>query len=140
MRSIFLSFLLSFLLSGGCGAQAPVAETSMALGTGDGLQPSDVGSVLVLVLGDATCARALQPVSPLDDPELEVLSHALFTADGAAKHLSLPADRQLVFYVEAYRSMDGSGAHIGRGCAEATLTAGKSSGVSITITADPPKS
>jgi hypothetical protein len=126
---------LVFMLLCGCGVEAPVAETSMSLGTGDGLSPSDVGSVMVLVLGNATCARTLQPPSPLDDPDVQVVAHALFTADGAAKHLSLPADRPLAFYVEAYRSADGSGARIGRGCAEATLAAGKSSGVSITITA-----
>jgi hypothetical protein len=130
MRAIVVFMML------GCAAEAPVGETSMSLGTGEGLSPADVGSVLVLVLGNAGCARALQAPSPLDDPELQVLAHALFAADGAAKHLSLPADRPLAFYVEAYRSMDGSGGHIGRGCAEATLAAGRSSGVSITITAD----
>jgi hypothetical protein len=129
MRVLALSLWLC-----ACGAEVPIGETSMSLGT-DGLSPSDVGSVMVLVLGNAGCTRALQPATPLDDPDFEVLAHALFAADGAAKHLSLPAGRPLAFYVEAYKSQDGSGARIGRGCAEATLQAGKSSGVSITITA-----
>jgi hypothetical protein len=110
----------------------------MSLHTAGSLGMGDVGSVVLLVLeGDkASCKRALEPASPLDDPELDVVRHALFTVDGAAKHLSLPADRPLVFYVEAYRSADGSGNRVGRGCSEATLDAGKSSGVSIVISAD----
>jgi hypothetical protein len=132
-----LSFLLARFFLLGCSGELPVAETSMSLGTA-GLSPSDLGSVMVLVLGNGTCARALLPPSPLDDPELEVLRHALFTVDGAAKHLSIPAERKLVFYVEAYRSADGSGPRLGRGCAEATLQSGSSTGVSITISADSP--
>ena len=54
----------------------------------------------------ASCMRALQPESPLDDPELEVVRHALFTVDGAAKHLSgIPAGDPLVFYAEAFQSI-----------------------------------
>jgi hypothetical protein len=130
--------VLLCILAMGCGSDLPATETQMSLHTAGSLGMGDVGSVVLLVLAGnkATCKRALEPASPLDDPELDVVRHALFTVDGAAKHLSLPADRKLVFYVEAYRSQDGSGNRVGRGCTEATLDADKSSGVSITITAD----
>ena len=129
---------LLWLASGCGGGDRTVESVPMALHTESGLNPADVQSVEVLVLGGerATCARALQPQSPLDDPELDVLRHALFTVDGSAKHLSgIPADRPLVFYVEAFKSPDGQRPRIGRGCAEETLAAGKSSGVSISIEA-----
>jgi hypothetical protein len=123
----------------GCGGAPTVAAVQMALGADSGLSAADVGSVEILVLGGdrATCERALEPQSPLDDPELEVLRHALFTVDGTAKHLAdIPADQHLVFYAEAFRSPDGVRPRVGRGCTEATLAAGKSSGVSLVITAN----
>jgi hypothetical protein len=132
------ALLLVGFLAAGCGADATVGEVQMALG-GSGLQVSDVGSVEILVLGGdrATCMRALQPQSPLDDPELEIVRHALFTVDGTPKHLTgIPADRPLVFYAEAFKSPDGHRPRIGRGCTEDTLASGKSAGVSITLTAD----
>ena len=135
MRALALA---AFLI--GCGAAEPIAETRMELHTASGLGAADVGSVMVLVLdgAKATCTRALEPASPLDDPELAVVRHALFTVDGSAKHLSIPAGRHLVFYAEAYRSTDGQPPRTGRGCAEATLKEGSSTGVSITLVADPP--
>ena len=131
MRLCFFSLLV------GCAAE-PIAQMHMQLDSGGGLAPSDVGSVVLLVLDGprASCMRALEPPSPLDDPELEVVSHALFTVDGTAKHLTLPAERKLVFYVDAFNSPDGRPPHVGRGCSEATLAADRSSGVAITISAD----
>jgi hypothetical protein len=128
--------LLVLLALAGCAVPDATA-TRMELHTEDGLGASDVGSVVVLVLGGsrASCARALEPASPLDDPELEVVRHALFTVDGSAKHLSIPAGQRLVFYAEAYRSDDGSGARVGRGCSEATIAPGESGGVSIALSA-----
>jgi len=126
------------LLLCGCGGSAGVSSVQMALGTASGLDPSEVKSVEVLVLGGdhATCDRALLPASPLDDPELMVLRHALFAVDGSAKHLGgVPAGQHLVFYAEAYKTPDGQRPYIGRGCAEGELTAGASEGVSITLTA-----
>lgn len=127
--------LLAFLLAGcGCGA-GDVASAQMALGT-SGLSPGDVGAVEILVLAgdDATCAHVLALPSALDDPSLDVVAHALFTVDGAAKHLSIPAGRRLAFDAEAYRSaLDRT--RVGRGCAEGELAAGSSAGVNITITA-----
>jgi hypothetical protein len=126
------------LLLCGCGGSAGVSSVQMALGTASGLDPARVKSVEVLVLGgdSASCARALQPASPLDDPELTVLKHALFAVDGSAKHLGgVPAGQHLVFYAEAFESPDGVRPYIGRGCAEGELTAGASQGVSITLTA-----
>jgi hypothetical protein len=131
MRTIF-----SILLLIGCSGGGPVAETRMELSTA-GLGGSSVGSVMVLVLSGAhaTCDAALAPPSPLDDADLQVVQHALFAVDGTAKHLSIPADEELVFYAEAFASSDGSGTRIGRGCAEAKLSAGESAGVPITLTA-----
>jgi hypothetical protein len=132
-----IAFCTLSLAGAGCSdGPRTVESVTMALGAAGGLNPADVRSVEVLVLGGdrATCTRALQPQNPLDDPELDVLRHALFTVDGSAKHLSgIPADRHLVFYVEAFMSPDGQRPRIGRGCAEDTLAAGKSSGVSIEI-------
>lgn len=128
------------LLVAGCGADdGPVASARMALGTAGGLGASSVGSVLVLVLGGAhaSCAEALGPASPLDDPDLDVLRHALFTVDGTAKHLSIPAGRPLVFYAEAYASSDGTPPVVGHGCAEATVAAGASAPIAITLSGDP---
>jgi hypothetical protein len=129
MRALVLCWMC------GCGGELPVAETAVALHT-EGLQASDLGSVLLLVLGNASCAHALLGPTPLDDPEIEVVRHALFPADGAAKHLAIPAGRLLAFYAEGYASGDGSGVRLGRGCTEATLQEGKSTGVTITISAD----
>lgn len=129
------------LLLAGCGGAGPVSAVQMELGTASGLTAADVGSVQILVLGGerATCERALQPVSPLDNPELTVVRHALFTVDGSAKHLTgVPAGEHLVFYADAFRSTDGSPPRTGRGCAEGTLVAGSSRGIAITLTAASP--
>jgi hypothetical protein len=122
----------------GCGGTSPPTSVHMTMDPSSGLQASQVGSVEVLVIGGAraTCMRALQPQSPLDDPELEILTHALFTVDGSAKHLSgVPADRHLVFYAEAFHGTSGQRPRIGRGCSEGQLAAGSSSGISIVLTA-----
>jgi hypothetical protein len=127
---------LLFILLVGCGGAA-VEERALRLET-HGLAPADVGSVLVLVIGGerATCARARAAPSPLDDPELEVLRHALFTSDGTSKKLAVPAEVPLVFYGEAYKAPDGQRPPVGHGCVETTLPAGKATGVSLIITAD----
>lgn len=131
--------LYAFLFCAACGdGAAPVTSVHMTMSQASGLSAADVGSVEILVLGGdrATCARALQPHSPLDDPELAVLLHALFTVDGTAKHLAgVPADRHLVFYAEAFKSPSGQRPRVGRGCAEGQLAAGSSSGISIVLTA-----
>jgi hypothetical protein len=139
MRKLLLVAALG-CFAAGCGGVESVSTVQMALDTASGLTPADVGSVQILVLGGerATCERALAPVSPLDDPELEVLRHALFTVDGSAKHLTgVPAGRPLVFYADAFKSPDGAPPRTGRGCAEGMLAAGASSGISITLTAAP---
>jgi hypothetical protein len=122
----------------GCAAEDAVVAARMQLDAASGLDPADVRSVVVMVLAgpQANCKRALTANSPLDDPELEIVRHALFHVDGTAKHLSIPAGRKLAFYLDAYRSEDGTGSRIGRGCAEAELEAGRSTGVTITISAD----
>ena len=126
---------LGLLLAAGCGAGDDVAAAMMALAP-SGLAPDAVGAVEVLVLdgGDASCVHALALPSPLDDSSVEVVAHALFTVDGTAKHLTIPAGRTLVFYADAYPSLDDR-TRIGRGCAEASLHAGRSTGVTIPIAA-----
>lgn len=126
--------VLLALLAGACG-QVGVEEFPLRIET-RALGPGDVGSVLVLVLGGerATCDRVRATMDPLDDPELEVLRHALFTADGTAKRLNVPADVPLVFYAQAFRPADGRRPAIGTGCVETTLPSGKSTGVNIVIT------
>jgi hypothetical protein len=132
--------LLVTLLAGGCGAaESEVSSMQLSLGS-SGLMASDVQSVQVLVLGgpQATCDHALQPHSPLDDPELTVVRHALFTFDGTARKLTgIPADQPLAFYVDAFATPDGRRPRVGRGCSENTLEEGKSTGVSITLEAAP---
>jgi hypothetical protein len=122
----------------GCGGGSDVASAQMALETDSGLQPGDVAAVEILVLDSqggpgATCARALAGATPLDDPTLQVVAHALFTVDGTAKHLSIPANRHLVFYAEAFHSTAPNRTRIGRGCAEQSLAAGASTSVMITL-------
>jgi hypothetical protein len=125
------------LLVGGCSGGAEIAAARMTMQTGGGLMASDVGAVEILVLeGEgATCARVLTPLSPLDDPKLVVVAHALFANDGTTPHLSIPANKKLVFYAAAYRTAS-SRARIGRGCAEQTLAPGSSVGVTILISAE----
>lgn len=132
MRRALLALALAW--AGCAGAGGDVASATMALST-SGLSPADVGAVEVLVLGGAgaSCARALAAGSPLDDPGLEVVAHALFTVDGTAKHLSIPANRPLLFYAEAYRSTVAPRTRVGRGCVQQTLGAGASTGVMIAI-------
>jgi hypothetical protein len=131
-----LCLLLLLATAAGCGAaDDDLASAAMALSP-EGLSPSDVGAVEVLVLDGpgASCMRALASPSPLDDAALDVVAHALFTVDGTAKHLRIPSGRTLVFYADAYRSA-ADRTRIGRGCAEAKLRAGSSAGVTIPITA-----
>jgi hypothetical protein len=131
--------MLAAVLACGCGGGAPEsASASMSLSTASGLSPSDVGLVELLVLDGTppTCVRALSLPSPLDDPSWTVVAHTLFTIDGAAKHLAIPANRQLVFYAEAYRSGDTHRTRVGRGCSEIRLSPGASVGVAITLSAD----
>jgi hypothetical protein len=131
------ALLAAFLLAG-CGDATSVTSVKMTMDASSGLEASQVGSVEILVIDGptATCMRVLQPHSPLDDPELEIVAHALFTLDGTAKHLAgIPADRHLVFYAEAFQSPDGARPRIGRGCSEGQLAAGSSAAVSIVLTA-----
>ena len=132
MRHAALALAFSFAACG--GAAGDVASATMGLQT-TGLAPTDVGAVEVLVLDGhgAGCARALTGGSPLDDPGLEVVAHALFTVDGTAKHLSIPANRPLLFYAEAFKSALAPRTRVGRGCVQQTLGAGASTGVMITI-------
>jgi hypothetical protein len=130
--------LVAAMLLGGCGGASGVGEMHMAVDGASGLRSSQVGSVAVLVLGGdrADCDHALKPRSPLDDPSLTVLAHALFVVDGSSKRLTgIPAGEKLVFYVDAFDSADGSRPRVGRGCTETTLQAGQAGGVSITLTA-----
>ena len=127
--------LLGLAAAPGCGSGDDVASAAMALSP-EGLGPNAVGAVEVLVLdgSGASCTRALAVAEPLDDAGLDVVAHALFTIDGTAKHIRIPSGRTLVFYADAYRSADDR-TRIGRGCAEAKLRAGSSSGVTIPIIA-----
>lgn len=123
-----MRWLVALAVCGCAGSGgADVASAAMAL-TG----PNDVASVEVLVLDgpEATCAHALTGVTPLDDSAWQVVAHALFTVDGTAKHLRIPAGRALVFYAEAYRA---DRSRLGRGCVVQSLAAGASSSVMITI-------
>jgi len=109
----------------------------MALQPSSGLSPSDVGAVEILVFDGASggCARVLTGASPLDDAGLVLVAHALFTVDGTPRHLAIPAGKPLDFYAEAYRSAAPGRTRVGRGCVMATLAAGKSAPVSISISA-----
>jgi hypothetical protein len=130
MRRRLLAALV--LALAGCGGTVDVASAEMQL------QPENVPSIAAVELivfdgQSAGCARALAGASPLDDAGLDVVAHALFTIDGTPKHLKLPAHEKLVFYAEAFNTPAANRTRIGRGCVEQTLTAGGSSGVSITI-------
>ena len=94
--------LVLALMLGGCGGAAELASAEMALST-SGLAPSDVAAVEVLVFdgANAGCARVMSGTSPLDDAGLVLVAHALFTIDGAPKHLAIPAGKPLDFYAEA---------------------------------------
>lgn len=120
----------------GCGAGGDVASAEMAL-SADDLSTSDVGAVEILVFdgAHAGCARVMTGASPLDDPGLELVAHALFTNDGSPKHLGLPAGKPLDFYAEAFRTAAPNRTRIGRGCVNQTLTAGGAATVSISISA-----
>jgi hypothetical protein len=124
----------------GCGGGAGVSAMQLAVDGTGGLRASQIGSVAVLVLdGDhPDCAHATALRTPLDDPSLRVDAHALFTVDGTPERLTgIPAGPELLFYVDAFATPDGSHPRIGRGCTETTLTAGQESPVSITLTAAP---
>ena len=125
--------LLALAACGGGGGEE-VASAEMALSTDSGLSPSDVAAVEILVFdgANASCARVLSGTSPLDDAGLVLVAHALFTLDGTAKHLAIPAKRPLDFYAEAFRTTAPTRTRIGRGCVSATLGTGASP-VSISI-------
>jgi hypothetical protein len=128
------------LLLAGCGGGAGVSAMQLAVDGASGLRASEIGSVSVLVLdGDhADCAHATALRTPLDDPSLHVDAHALFAIDGNPQRLTgIPAGPQLLFYVDAFATPDGSHPRVGRGCVETTLPAGQESSVSITLTAAP---
>jgi len=133
MRAVVLCALLA-----GCGNAPDVASAEMALSPSSGISPSDIGAVEILVFdgANAGCARVLTGGSPLDDPELVVVAHALFTIDGTPKHLAIPAGKPLDFYAEAFRTATPPRTRIGRGCVTATLHG--STPVSITLSATDP--
>jgi hypothetical protein len=135
VRLLSLAVALLGLAAAGCGSGDDVASAAMALSP-EGIGTNTIGAVEVLVLdgSGASCTRALAVAEPLDDAGLDVVAHALFTIDGTAKHIQIPSGRTLVFYADAYRSA-ADRTRIGRGCAEAKLRAGSSSGVTIPITA-----
>jgi hypothetical protein len=134
MRRWWLALALATAGCGGAGG-GDVASATMQLSADN--VPSIAAVELIVFDGkNAGCARALAGASPLDDAGLDVVAHALFTIDGTPKHLALPAGKPLVFYAEAFNSPAASRARVGRGCVEATLAAGGSSGVSITIDAE----
>ena len=95
--------LVALVAACGGAPDAGVASAQMALST-SGLSPSDVAAVEILVFDGASggCARVLAGASPLDDSALIVVAHALFTVDGSAKHLPIPAGKPLDFYAEAF--------------------------------------
>lgn len=134
-RLLVLVLLGLAATSSGCGSGDDVASAAMALSP-EGIGTNTVGAVEVLVLdgSGASCTRALAVTEPLDDAGLDVVAHALFTIDGTAKHVRIPSGRTLVFYADAYRSA-ADRTRIGRGCAEAKLRAGSTTGVNIPITA-----
>lgn len=131
MRRALLALLLC-----GCGA-ADLASAHMSLATDSGLSPSAIHAVEVLVLagGGARCPHVLSLPSPLDDAQLEIVAHALFTLDNEPKHLTIPAARRLAFYADAFDSTGPDRRRVGRGCAETELKNGSSAGVMITLSA-----
>jgi hypothetical protein len=124
----------------GCGSGADVGSAEMALSPSSGLSPSDIAAVEILVFDAASggCARVMTGTSPLDDAGLVVVAHALFSIDGMPKHLAIPAGKPLDFYAEAFRTTAPNRTRIGRGCVTATLAAGASMPVSISIGATDP--
>ncbi|HEY2745773.1 MAG TPA: hypothetical protein VGL86_14155 [Polyangia bacterium] len=126
------------LLLGGCGGATEVAEAQMALSPSSGLSPGDIAAVEILVFDAASggCARVLMGTSPLDDPGLVIVAHALFDIDGTPKHLEIPAKKALDFYAEAFATTAPNRMRVGRGCVDQTLDAGASTDVSISISAD----
>ncbi|MGZ3439206.1 MAG: hypothetical protein ACXVDD_06810 [Polyangia bacterium] len=127
---------LAILLAGCGGGGAELASAEMALSPQSGLSPSDIGAVELLVFdgANAGCARVMTGSSPLDDATLILVAHALFTIDGAPKHLTIPAGKPLDFYAEAFPSSAPTRVRIGRGCVSQTLGAGAAS-VTISISA-----
>jgi hypothetical protein len=132
------ALVVAFLLAGCGGGGAELASAEMALAPQSGLSPSDIGAVELLVFdgANAGCARVMTGSSPLDDPTLLLVAHALFTIDGSGtpKHLAIPAGKPLDFYAEAFRSSAPNRVRIGRGCVSQTLAAG-AAGVTISISA-----
>ncbi len=131
----------TILVVGGCGSGAgEVASAEMALSTTSGLAPSDVAAVEILVFdgANAGCVRVMTGASPLDDPGLVLVAHALFDIDGTPKHLAIPAGKPLDFYAEAFRTTAPNRTRIGRGCVDETLAAGAQTGVTISISATDP--
>jgi hypothetical protein len=133
MRGLLLALLLA-----GCGGATEVASAEMALSPSSGLSPGDIAAVEVIVFDAASggCGRVLMGTSPLDDPGLEIVAHALFTIDGTPKHLEIPAKKALDFYAEAFATTAPDRMRIGRGCVDQTLGAGASTDVTISISAD----
>lgn len=138
-RAADLALVLAALVLPGCGGAGgggadDVASAEMALSTDSGLSPNDIAAVEILVFdgANASCARVMSGTSPLDDPGLVLVAHALFTIDGTPKHLAIPARKALDFYAEAFRTTAPNRTRIGRGCVSATLGTGPSP-VSISI-------
>ena len=137
MRARAFALGLVVMLAG-CGGATEVASAEMSLSTSSGLSPNDIAAVEVIVFDAASggCGRVLMGTSPLDDPGLDVVAHALFTIDGTPSKLAIPARKSLDFYAEAFSSTAPDRMRIGRGCVDETLAAGASTSVTISISAD----
>jgi len=109
--------VLLCLLLGACGS-TPTSSLSLGLTTSQ-LALSDLGSVLIVVLrGPKGCETINKLMSPLDDPELEVVAHALYPIDAESKQLKVPANQPLSVYVEAFTGPSGQRPAVGRGCSD----------------------
>ena len=85
---------------------------------------------------NAGCARVMSGTSPLDDPGLVLVAHALFTIDGDRPSTwRIPAGKPLDFYAEAFASTTAAARASGAAASRQSLAAGGSTGVTIAISA-----
>lgn len=132
MRALVLAMLLA-----GCGGGADeVASAQMALMPSSGVSSIAAVEILVFDAASGGCQRVLMGTSPLDDPALVLVAHALFTIDGTPKELRIPAKKALDFYAEAFATTAPDRTRVGRGCVDETLAAGASTDVTISIDDD----